>query len=460
MSKPASDRREWGRSRRADVPRSAHGSWTPPPGRPDPVGLLAGQNATRVDWLVPMRHARMQVSPFTFFRGSARIMAADLARTPVSGLEVQLGGDAHLSNFGAYASPERRLVFDANDFDETLRGPWEWDLKRLAASFAVAAQHLGCTAGLTRRVAADVSAAYRQAMWGYAAKTYLETWHDHTVVDDLAADAHISRAELAERLARFQRRARSKTSLQAMRKLTTVVDGHLRIRSDPPVLVPVCDLPADMDPAGTDEVARRAFDDYKETLPDHRRFLLDRYQIVDIAMKVVGVGSVGTRCLIMLLMGRDERDPLFLQGKEAGRSVLEEHLGPSPYANQGRRVVEGQRITQAESDVFLGWTEGREGRDFYVRQLRDWKGTVEVERATPKQLRFYAGLCGRSLARGHARSGDAVAIAGYCGRRDNLDRAVSAFSVAYAAQNAVDFERFRAAIADGTLPVADLATGR
>ena len=449
------ERRDVGREARRRVPRSSHGSWQPATGRPDPVTLLEEQNATRVPWLVPVRHARMRVSPFTFYRGTARIMAADLASTPTSGLQVQLGGDAHLSNFGAYASPERELIFDANDFDETLPGPWEWDVKRLAASFTVAGQHLGLDRATVRKATATAVRAYRKAMAEYAPMGYLDVWYDQFTVEDLQAANHISAAEMAKRVQRFSSKARKRTSLQALAKLTEEVDGRHRIRSQPPLLVPLRELPDEASPAALEEVVRIGFEAYKETLPGNRRVLLDRFTPIDMALKVVGVGSVGTRCFVMLLEGRDHEDPLFLQVKEAGPSVLEEYLGTSAYPNSGQRVVEGQQLVQAQSDIFLGWTEGRQSRQFYVRQLRDWKGSVETEGATPNQIEFYARLCGHTLARGHARSGDAAAIAAYLGKGDAFDVAITDFSEAYAAQNLQDFNEFVAAIESGRLPCAD-----
>ncbi|MEP7193016.1 MAG: DUF2252 family protein [Actinomycetota bacterium] len=449
------ERIEVGREARRSVPRSSHGGWEPASGRRDPVTLLEEQNAIRVPWLVPVRHARMRVSPFTFYRGTARIMAADLASTPTSGLQVQLGGDAHLSNFGAYASPERELVFDANDFDETLPGPWEWDVKRLAASFTVAGQHLGIGRKAVRKATATAVRSYREAMAEYAPMGYLDVWYDEFTVDDLQAANHIDAEEMARRVDRFSSKARKRTSLQALAKLTERVDGRYRIRSQPPLLVPLRELPDEASPAALEEVVRVGFEQYKETLPGNRRVLLERFTPVDMALKVVGVGSVGTRCFIMLLEGRDNEDPLFLQIKEAGPSVLEEHLGASVYPNSGQRVVEGQQLAQAQSDIFLGWTEGRESRQFYVRQLRDWKGSVETEGATPNQLEFYARLCGRTLARGHARSGDAASISAYLGKGDAFDRAVTDFSEAYAQQNLLDFGEFVAAIEDGRLECAE-----
>jgi uncharacterized protein (DUF2252 family) len=454
------ERTEAGREARKAVPRSSHADWQPAPDRPDPVAILEAQNTSRLPFLVPVRHARMGVNPFTFYRGAAAVMAADLAASPTSGLEVQLGGDAHLSNFGAYASPERHLIVDANDFDETLPGPWEWDLKRLAASFTIAGQHLGFSRRDCRRATDRVTFAYREAMAGFASMGFLELWNQSSRVEDVEAAGGIDAAELATRLDRFQQRAKKKTSLQAVGKLTELVDGHYRILSQPPVLFPLDELDDDRSPAVLEEAARTAFAQYTTTLDDARRRLVERYRLVDVGIKVVGVGSVGTRCLILLLEGRDEQDVLFLQAKEAGPSVLEAHLRPSSYPNHGQRVVEGQRLAQAQSDPFLGWTQGPVGHvHYYVRQLRDWKGSVEIEGGTPNQLRFYADLCGRILARGHARSGDAVAIAAYAGKNDRLDKAITAFAEAYADQNRKDFAAFTDAVASGRLEAAATEMG-
>jgi len=450
------DRAEHGRAARKRTPRPSHADWTPPANRRDPVTLLEEQNEARVPWLIPIRHARMRVSPFTFFRGAARIMANDLAVTPTSGLNVQLGGDAHLSNFGAYASPSRELVFDQNDFDETLPGPWEWDVKRLAASFFVAASEIGLSRSRARDATSAAVESYRAAMARFGDSGYLDLWYEHTAVAHAAAETEVDSAALEKRLARFERRARSKTNLQALAKLAEDVGGQYRLRSQSPVLVPLRDLPAEYDAAAVEAAALDGFERYKGTLSDDRHALLDRYTPLDVALKVVGVGSVGTHCLVLLLEGRDRDDPLFLQIKEAPNSVLEEFLGPSAYPNHGRRVVEGQRLIQAQSDIFLGWTEGTiEHRHFYVRQLRDWKGSAEVAGATPEDLRFYAQLCGMTLARGHARSGDAVAIAHYMGKSSTFDRAITDFSEAYERQNREDYAAFLAAIEAGRLPVSE-----
>lgn len=448
------ERRDRGRQARARIPRSGHADWTPRPDRRNPVDILAAQNQQRLPWLVPVRHARMGVSPFTFYRGAAAIMAEDLGGTTDSGLWVQDGGDAHLSNFGAYASPSRELVFDANDFDETLPGPWEWDLKRLTASFVVGGQHRGFPEADSRRIAAHAVRQYRQAMADYAQMPVMDLWYDYLDVGDVAGFSGLSRKELAERVSRFQNRARSRTSLQALRKLTTRESGSLRIRSQPPLLVPIDMVPTEVDQDTVREAIRETYEQYVRTTSDHIQFLLSRFTMVDVAIKVVGVGSVGTRCWIVLLEGRDDQDPLFLQIKEAVPSVLEDHLRPSEYEHQGRRVVEGQRLIQAQTDIFLGWTTGLEARQYYVRQLRDWKGSVEVEQGNPQEWMFYAALCARTLARGHARSGDAAAIAAYAGTSSKLDDAVAEFSVRYARQNLEDYAAFQQAVEDGLLPVA------
>ena len=454
------ERREIGREARRALPRTAHGSWEPAADRPDPVSLLEEQDRGRLGFLVPVRHQRMRESEFTFFRGAANIMASDLAHSPDTGFEVQLGGDAHLSNFGAYASPERALVFDQNDFDETLPGPWEWDLKRLAASVMIASQHLGLPAKQARRATSEVTRSYREAMAKYAEMGHLELWYDHVRVDDLRDHDQGAGPGFDKRLDRFEKRATKKTSLHALSKLAEKVDGTWHIRTEAPVLFSLRNGPEGYDPDEAERAALAAFEAFKPSLDDSRQALLERYEVVDIGVKVVGVGSVGTRCLVILLQGRDENDPLFLQAKEAGASVLEPYLAPSRYDNHGRRVVEGQRLVQAQSDIFLGWTIGApEGRHFYVRQLRDWKGSVDVEApdTTPEQLGFYAGLCGLTLARGHARTGDAEAIAGYVGKGESLDRAIAEFAHAYAATNLEDHQRFCAAIEDGTLPCAETA---
>jgi uncharacterized protein (DUF2252 family) len=449
------ERQQQGRAARARISRSGHADWTPHPSRRDPIRILSGQNQQRLPWLVPIRHARMGVSAFTFYRGAAAIMAEDLSGSPDSGLWVQAGGDAHLSNFGAYASPNRELVFDQNDFDETLPGPWEWDLKRLSTSLLVAGQHLGFPDSVNRAIAARSVKAYRRAMQIYAQMPTLDLWYDYLDVEDVMNFAGVSKKELKKRLARFEAKARSRTNLQALQKLTTTESGSLKIRSQPPLLVPLAEVPSEYDEGERQDAVHEAFHRYLDTTQDHIQLLLSRFQIVDVAIKVVGVGSVGTRCWIVLLEGRDNQDPLFLQIKEAVPSVLEDHLRPSEYPHQGQRVVEGQRLVQAQTDIFLGWTTGPDGNNFYVRQLRDWKGSVNLEAATPEQMHFYANVCAKTLARGHARSGDAVAISAYVGKSSTLDDAIAEFSVRYALQNQADYAVFQQAVASGQLAVAD-----
>ncbi|MEU4081891.1 DUF2252 domain-containing protein [Streptomyces venezuelae] len=439
-----SERAARGKAARKRVSRSSHGRWIPSSQRPDPVDVLERQAVDRLPDLVPLRYGRMAVSPFAFLRGAAAVMAADLAAQRHTGLTVQLCGDAHLLNFGVYASPERALLFDVNDFDETHPGPFEWDVKRLAASVAVAALQNGSTKAKAHRAALVAVESYRTTVRRLAGLGELAVWYERISADDLVALVHRDdRARLLNRLSRARRR----TSLQALGKLTeTDASGARHIVDDPPLLERTTDL---------DRVTfGKIFSDYRSSLAEERRVLLDRYRYLDAARKVVGVGSVGTRCFVLLLEGRDDGDPLILQIKEAGPSVLEPYLAPSAYSHQGRRVVCGQRLTQAASDIFLGWMTGPEQRHFYWRQLRDMKGSAEVETMTPTLLRDYARLCGRALARAHARSGDRIAIAGYLGGSDVFDRAVADFALAYARQNADDYAALGAAIAAGTVTAA------
>jgi uncharacterized protein (DUF2252 family) len=461
------ERRAQGKEARDQTPPSSHAGWAPATDRPDPVGLLEEQNLTREPDLVPVRHGRMLVSPFTFYRGAAKIMAADLADTPTAGLKVQLCGDAHLSNFGVFASPERRLLFDLNDFDETLPGPFEYDVKRMAASFTIAARNNGFTKADTKAVTQGSVAAYREAMAGFAAMGTMEVWYAHLDEEELmqgvrSAAAESSRtkkerkaAKRAEKTAeKAAAKARTRDSLQALSKLGEVVDGRYRIVSQPPIVVPMRELAATYG-LSAEEVERglhEQFRAYRATLQDDRRRLLERFELVDVARKVVGVGSVGTRAFIGLLQGRDQQDPLFLQVKEATASVLEGHLPKSRYKQHGQRVVDGQRMMQAASDIYLGWTRGVDvNRHFYWRQLRDMKGSAEVEAMAPLGLRFYAGICGWTLARAHARSGDPVAIAAYLGEGDQFDRSISDFAKRYAEQNELDYQAFAKAIRSGRL---------
>ena len=489
------DRRAHGLEARAKTPPSSHARWAPAPDRPDPIALLEEQNRTREPDLVPVRHGRMVVSPFTFYRGAAKIMAADLAGTPTAGLTVQLCGDAHLSNFGGFASPERRLLFDLNDFDETLPGPFEYDVKRMAASFTIAARNNGLTAGEGKSATAASVRAYRQAMSGFAGMRTMDLWYAQLSEDDLRAaiakiapqglrkkdvkrvkDSKLSTAskgwstrptqqidtEVARRAARqgdkIMRKAHTRDSLQALSKLGEYVDGRYRIVSQPPVVIPARDLAAAYGLAAEEleTVIHHQFREYRANLPHDRQRLLERFDIIDMARKVVGVGSVGTRAFIVLLQGRDPQDPLFLQIKEATRSVLEDHLPQSRYGNPGERVVQGQRLMQAASDIYLGWTKGVQAdRYYYWRQLRDMKASALVDTMTAAVLEFYAGLCGWTLARAHARSGDPVAITEYLGTDDTFDRSITQFSQRYADQNELDYQALVTAIHTGKVPAVE-----
>ena len=496
------DRKASGLGARDRAPLSSHTGWTAAADRPDPVGLLEEQDATREPDLVPVRHGRMLVSPFTFYRGAAKIMAADLAGTPVAGLEVQLCGDAHLSNFGAFASPERRLLFDLNDFDETLPGPFEYDVKRMAASFTIAARNNGfSTADLRAATLASVRA-YREAMAGFAQMSTMDIWYASLDEDEIRASVRAlvagtvkqervakerekadkrakapKKAEkratkrekadrqeekqaktAARRLEKTAEKARTRDSLQALSKLGELVDGKYRIVSQPPIVVPLRDLAATYG-LSADEANSAIHDQfraYRQTLQDDRRHLLERFEIVDAARKVVGVGSVGTRAFIVLLQGRDAQDPLFLQVKEATASVLEPYVRKSRYRQHGERVVQGQRMMQAASDIYLGWTKGLDvRRHFYWRQLRDMKGSAVVEAMAPVTLNFYAGICGWTLARAHARSGDPIAIAAYLGGSDAFDKSITDFAERYADQNERDYQQFADTIKSGRLTAVE-----
>jgi uncharacterized protein (DUF2252 family) len=449
------ERAERGRAERAQVARSAHAAWEPSSSRRSPVDLLEEQARTRVPELVPVRHGRMLVSPFTFFRGAAYVMAADLAAVPRTGLHAQLCGDAHLSNFGGFAAPDRRLVFSVNDFDETLPGPFEWDLKRLVASFAVAGRDRGFDPKQREPINLAASRSYRDAMRSFAEMRNLDLWYVRLDVDDILQrmSQEVSQAAM-RRAQRNVASARAKDSLRAFAKLTTVVDGQVRIAADPPIVVPIEDL-AGEDAGRINEGMRVLMRTYRRTLPGDRRRLLERFRYVHAARKVVGVGSVGTRAWIVLLLGRDARDPLFLQAKEAEASVLEPFLGASRLTSHGQRVVEGQWLMQATSDMMLGWLRatGSDGveRDFYVRQLWDQKGAAQVDLMSPRTMRAYAEICGWTLAKAHARSGDAIAIATYLGTSDSFDRALASFAERYADQNQRDYEAFKEAVAAGRL---------
>jgi uncharacterized protein (DUF2252 family) len=446
-----------GKAARREVPRSSHAAFEPAAGRPDPIELLERQAQTRVPELVPIRYGRMLVSPFTFYRGGALIMAHDLAASPRSGLNAQCCGDAHLSNFGLFASPERRLVFDINDFDETLPGPWEWDVKRLAASMLIAAQDNGYSAKDGDRVVLGTVQEYREAMARFAAMSNLDVWYAHMDTDEMFAELQTQmRSKQIRRTQRTLAKARTRDSMSAFGKLTTVADGHVRIVPDPPLIVPIEDLAEGRAQAELLDELHALMSSFRATLQHDRRLLLEQFELVDFARKVVGVGSVGTRAWIGLMLGRDEGEPLFMQMKEAQPSVLEELLGPSEFDNHGERVVVGQRLMQAVSDIFLGWVRIDSGldeqeRDFYGRQLRDWKGSADVERMIPAGMALYGRLCGWTLARAHARSGDRIAIAAYLGRSPTFDRAILEFAHAYAVQNEHDYKALAAAVEAGKI---------
>jgi uncharacterized protein (DUF2252 family) len=490
-----------GRQARDRTAPSSHSGWRPASDRPDPVALLAEQETTREPDLVPVRHGRMMVSPFTFYRGAARVMAADLAGTPVAGLDAQLCGDAHLSNFGMFASPERALLFDLNDFDETLPGPFEYDVKRMAASFVIAGRNNGFSKADTHAAALASVMAYREAMAEFAQMPTMDVWYaqyDENRLQKLIQGAVAEAAkvekmdkkvekkdkkaqavkaakaakekekedagqdkvvrEAARRAEKNLAKAHTHDSTQALSKLCEIVDGEYRVVSQPPVIVPARDLAATygLSPDDVMPALHEQFRAYRATLPDDRRRLLERFRIVDAARKVVGVGSVGTRCFIVLLQGRDERDPLFLQVKEASASVLEAYLPKSRYRQHGERVVQGQKMMQAASDIFLGWTKGVDvTRNFYWRQLRDMKGSVLVDLMAPVTLTYYARLCGWTLARAHARSGDPVAIAEYLGSSDAFDGSIVGFSERYADQNEQDYTEFVKAIRSGRLEAVE-----
>ena len=442
-----------GKATRAEVSRSSHGQWAPSATRPDPIAILEAQAVTREPELVPIRYGRMLVSPFTFYRGAAAIMAADLSGGPRTGLQSQLCGDAHLMNFGTYAAPDRRMVFGINDFDETLPGPFEWDMKRLVASFAVAGRDRGFSPKVRASINRDAARGYREAMAGFAAMRNLDVWYARLDVDELVKDiqSRMSSTEVA-RMDQNLAKARTKDSLKAFAKLTTMVDGEPRIASDPPLIVPIDELVAQGVP-DTRETIKTLIRTYRRSLAGDRRKLLERFRYVDMARKVVGVGSVGTRAWIVLMLGRDVDDPLILQAKEAQASVLEPYLGKSAYVNHGQRVVEGQRLMQAESDILLGWLRAigldGESRDFYFRQLWDAKGSAIIEVMEPAVMGNYARVCGWTLAKAHARSGDAIAISAYLGTSDSFDNAMALFAEAYADQNELDYAALVEAVASG-----------
>jgi uncharacterized protein (DUF2252 family) len=452
-----SERAARGKAARAEVSRSSHGHFEPSSERPDPVALLEDQAQTRVPELVPIRYGRMLVSPFTFYRGAAMIMASDLAATPRSGLQVQCCGDAHLSNFGVFASPERRLMFDVNDFDETLPGPWEWDVKRLAASMLIAALDNGYSGKEQDCAVLETVNEYRTAIREFATMDNLKVWYAYLDIENVLAKYGAQfREKQVKRTEKALAKARTRDSMSAFSKLTQEVNGQVRIVDQSPLIVPLDKLRGELSADQAFERLRDLVRSYRNSLEFDRRILLEQFQLHDFARKVVGVGSVGTRAYIALLLGRDGGDPLFLQIKEAESSVLEPFLGRSELDNHGERVVCGQRLMQATSDIFLGWLhvpQGLDGRkrDFYVRQLKDWKGSAEIEQMTPNGLANYGRLCGWTLARAHARTGDRVAIASYLGGGDRFDRAILEFSHAYAEQNERDYKALKDAVKSGRI---------
>ena len=449
------ERAERGRRARKSVPRQSLGAWAPGPSRTDPATVLGAQEVTRVPELVPIRHERMLASPFAFYRGAAAVMAADLAASPSTDLLVQCCGDAHLANFGGFAAPDRRMIFDINDFDETSTGPFEWDVQRLCASFVIAAAANGIDGSQPGDIARHAAQRYRETMREFARMRNLDVWYARLDVDSLLDQwgDQVSTKEV-NRLRATVTKARGKDSLRAFAKLTAEVDGDVRIVEDPPLIVRLESLAGSMAPEILAPWLHERFREYRASLQPDRRRLLESYELVDIARKVVGVGSVGTRCWIVLMRGRDAGDPLFMQIKEAEASVLEPYVGAAGYTNHGERVVDGQRLLQAASDVLLGWfrvASPDDGlhRDFYVRQLWDGKLSPAIERMTPSSMAVYAEMCGWTLARAHARSGDRVAIAAYLGGGDAFDRALGEFALAYAEQNQRDFESVTEAFATG-----------
>ena len=445
---------ERGREARKELPRSSHGEWSPAPDRPDPVAVLQAQAVTRLQELIPIRHGRMLVSPFTFYRGAAAVMAADLAATRWTGIIVQACGDAHISNFGGFAAPDRRLVFGPNDFDETLPGPWEWDVKRMAASVEIAGRDIGLPPKRREQLVLDCVREYREAMRGFARMSHLDVWYERINASELAKrfGGRLGKEGRVLFAAPFAK-ARRKTSLRAVKKLTEVGPTGPRFRHVPPLLVPFRELYSADDEREEADYVRELFDDYAANLDTERRYLFETYRFVDMARKVVGVGSVGTRAWVLLLVGREGKDPLVLQSKEAQASVLEPYLGASEFSHHGERVVRGQRMDQTVTDVFLSWqrSRGLDGKehDFYIRQLWDWKASMDLSTMNYSGLHAYVRACGWSLARAHARSGDRLAIAAYLGSGTSFDRAIARFSAAYADQNELDHQRLADAVAGG-----------
>ena len=449
---------DWGKSLRTEAPLASHADWSPPADREDPVSVITGQNADRLQWLVPVRHWRMSQSPFSFYRGAAKVMAMDLAGTPVTGIPAQLCGDAHLSNFGTFASPERHLIFDVNDFDETLPGPWEWDLKRLAVSFTIAARHKGSGEKQARKLTKQSTTAYRWAMAKFAAMDYLDVWYTQTRVsqiNDYFAD-QMTKSD-KKQIEKATAKAESKDRYHALKKIGEKTDGGgYRIVSQPPLIVPLRDVSEQADAEALREAGAESLEGYLRTVNQSLLVLLARFELQDLAIKVVGVGSVGTRCLVVLLQGRHTGEPFFLQVKEAGESALEAYLPKSRFANPGERVVTGQRIMQSASDSFLGWSDvASQGTHYYWRQFKDMKGSLDIDTADYETLQRYAQLCGFTLARSHALSADASAIAGYLGSGKDFDEALATFGALYADQNERDHQAFVDAIDSGRIPAKE-----
>ncbi|MGH2966743.1 MAG: DUF2252 domain-containing protein [Solirubrobacterales bacterium] len=454
----ADERAAAGKAAREKVSRSSHGEWKPASRRRDPVKVLEDQAKSRVQELVPIRYGRMLASAFTFYRGAAAIMAMDLANTPQSGLPVQACGDAHLSNFGIFAAPDRRLVVDVNDFDETLPGPWEWDVKRLAASFAIAGRDRDFTLKETQAAVLTTVRSYREAMREFATMRNLDVWYARLDVESLLGDlAKVADKRQMKTVQKNVAKAHKKNSLKAFDRLVRVVDGEPQIISDPPLLVPARELLDEGQEQEYEERMREMLGRYRASLKGDRRHLFDSYRFVEMARKVVGVGSVGTRAWVLLMMGRDGQDPLFMQAKEAEASVLERHVGASDFGNHGERVVEGQWLMQASSDILLGWLPALgfddQERDFYVRQLWDGKRSVDVDTLPPEGLAIYGRVCGWTLARAHARSGDRIAIGAYLGKGDTFDQAIADFSELYADQNELDYAALADAAKSGRIEV-------
>jgi uncharacterized protein (DUF2252 family) len=434
MFRSRAERLAAGQALRDRLPRRRHADWKPSAKDRDPIAILEESNRARLPELIPIRYGRMLPNPFTFLRGSASLMAYDLATTPATGLRVQACGDCHLLNFGLFATPERNLVFDINDFDETLPAPWEWDLKRLAVSFAVAARDNKLSDDEARGAALECARAYREHLRDYSRMSPLEVWYTRLDMAQLIALAPDEKAR--KRREQMGEEARQRVIESLFPKIVSETGGGHRLVDQPPVLFHVAEPDAQ-------ERIRDGLADYRLSLSDERRVLLDRYHLNDFAMKVVGIGSVGTRCFIGLFFSEDNQ-PLILQFKEARRSVLEPYAGASQYDNQGQRVVMGQRLMQSSSDIFLGWVRGRRGFDFFVRQLRDMKFSIPVEGFNATHINRYAEVCGWTLARAHAKSGDAAGISGYLGKSDSFDQAIGAFAIAYADQT----ERDHAALVD------------